>query len=168
MMPEFRRSRSALAGAALMAIPAVAGAAHAQNETQNPTQQPPSLANAYRGTFVCERQSGTTDILHVPLDIAVRGSEVQFARPLFNLRGTRVLGSELGDGSVEPSGKIHMTSTWNYYGIAVHGDYNGMLTPTSGTLTGTQSWRGPDGEARSRTCQIALVPAANAQRTAAK
>jgi hypothetical protein len=169
--------RRALAVIGFVAVAMAAGTAYAQNEpaqgkaaNQAPSSPPPpvSLANAYRGMFVCEQAPGAADILHVPLDIAVRGSEVQFARPLLNLRGTRVLGSELGDGSVDASGKIHMTSTWEYSGITVRGDYSGTLTPGGGTLTGAQSWHGPDGIAHSRTCQAALVPAANAQHAAAK
>ena len=159
--------RSALAGIALPALSIMAGAAYAQNESQNQPQSPSPLANAYRGMFVCEQLPGSADILHVPLDVAVRGTEVQFARPLFNLRGTRVLGSELGDGSVDASGKVHVTSTWDYRGITVQGDYSGTLTPRGGTLSGTQSWRSPLGKARSRTCQVALVPAGNAQHAAA-
>jgi len=118
--------------------------------------------------FVCEQQRGSADILHVPIDLAVRGSDVQFARPLFNLRGTRVLGSELGDGAVDANGKVHVTSSWEYRGITVHGDYSGSLTPSGGTMTGTQSWRSPDGEALSRTCQIAMVPAVAAQHAAVR
>jgi hypothetical protein len=113
--------------------------------------------------FVCEKAPGAANILHVPLDLIVRGDAVQFARPLFNLRGTRVLGSELGAGSVDADGKVRLASTWDFRGITVQGDYSGTLTPSSGTLTGTQSWHGPDGNAQSRTCQIALVPAANTQ-----
>ena len=33
-------------------------------------------------------------MLTAPLDMTIRGSNVQFARPLFNLTGTRVVGSE--------------------------------------------------------------------------
>lgn len=131
--------------------------AGAQTQPQN---SPQSLADAYHGMFVCEKLPGSVDILRVPLDLAVRGDSVQFARPLFNLRGPRVLGSELGAGSIE-DGKIHVTSAWEFRGIAVHGDYSGTLTPSGGTLTGTQFWHGRDGEARSRTCQVALVPAEN-------
>jgi hypothetical protein len=119
-----------------------------------------SLASAYRGMFVCERQTGAADILRAPFDLAVRGDEAQFARPLFDLLGKRVLGSELGSGWVDAGGQVHLTSAWDYSGITVRGDYTGTLTSGGGTLTGTQSWRGPDGEPRSRTCQIALVPAA--------
>lgn len=159
---------STMSALAIIALAAVAGAANAQDKSQKQAQTSLPLANAYRGMFVCEQQRGSADILHVPVDVAVRGSEVEFARPLFNLRGTRVLGSELGGGSADASGKVHLTSTWEYHGIIVHGDYSGTLTPSSGTLTGTQSWRGPGGEELSRTCQVALVPAANAQHAAAK
>ena len=67
---------------------------------------------------------------HQPHCVAVRGGEVQFARPLFNLRGKRVLGSELGDGAVDADGEVHMTSTWEFHGIRVRGDYRGALTPS--------------------------------------
>lgn len=149
------------------------GASLAQSPTQAQTQagtptQSQSLANAYRGMLVCEKLPNAADILHVPFDLVVRGDQVQFARPLFNLDGTRVLGSELGAGSVEADGKVHVTSTWDVGGTTIKGDYSGMLTASSGTLSGTQSWRGPEGDARSRTCQIALVPTANAQHTAAR
>jgi hypothetical protein len=64
--------------------------AQAQNQTQPQTEgQSRSSANAYRGMFVCEKAPGSADILHVPGDLVVRGDQVQFARPLFNLRGTR-------------------------------------------------------------------------------
>src|ERR1700743_278805 len=75
-------------------------AAPTQEQAQVPTPSPASparpVAGAHRGTIVCEQAPGSADILHVPLDIAVRGSAVQFARPLFDPGGTRVLGSELG------------------------------------------------------------------------
>jgi hypothetical protein len=130
-----------------------------QDQTQPETQSRPS-SNAYRGTFVCEKAPGSVDILHVPADLAIRGDQVQFARPLFNLRGTRVLGSEMAAGPIDADGSVHLTSTWDIRGITVHGDYAGTLTPNGGTLTGTQSWRGLDGQAHSRTCQAALVVAA--------
>jgi hypothetical protein len=126
------------------------------------------LEGAYRGMFVCEQIRGSVDILHVPLDLAVRGSDVQFARPLFNLAGTRVVGSELGVGTVDGDGKLHLTSAWDSRGIAVKGDYSGTLTPTGGTLTGTQNWRGRDGIHGSRTCTGALVPAPKAQEAASE
>jgi hypothetical protein len=134
-----------------------------QSQAQAPSSSTPAVANAYRGTIVCERAPGAVDILRVPLDLAVRGDTIQFARPLFNPRGTRVLGSELGAGSIDGGGKAHLTSTWDVRGIVVHGDYSGTLTPHGGTLTGTQSWRLRDGDAHSRVCQIALAPAAGAR-----
>jgi hypothetical protein len=103
------------------------------------------------------------DILHVPLDLAIRGSEVQFARPLFNLRGTRVVGSELGVGTTDPDGKVHLTSAWVFRGVAMKGDYSGTLTPAGGTLVGTQTWHGRDSIHGSRTCAAALVAAPKAQ-----
>ena len=132
--------------------------AQAQTQTQPQTEgQAQSSANAYRGMFVCEKAPGSVDILQVPADLVVRGDQVQFARPLFNLRGTRVLGSEMAAGSIDAGGTAHLTSTWDIRGITVHGDYTGSLTPSGGTLTGTQSWRGPNGKAHNRTCHAALV-----------
>lgn len=115
---------------------------------------------------MCEKTPGSADILNVPADLAIRGDQVQFARPLFNLRGTRVLGSEMASGSIDPDGAAHLTSTWSIRGITVHGDYRGTLTPSGGALTGIQTWRGLDGAGHSRTCQIAPVLAASANRAA--
>ena len=46
------------------------------------------------------------------------------------------------------------------------GDYSGALAADGGTLTGKQSWRGPDGETRSRACQLAVVPLTGGPRDA--
>jgi len=141
-----------LAALSLAAAPAVA---------QDKPSSPPI---AFRGTMVCEQAFGAAGVLRAPLDIVERGGAVEFARPLFNLEGTRVLGSELGEGSIDADGKVHLTSSWPLGAITMHGDYSGALGSNGGTLTGRQSWRGPDGEARSRACQLALVPlAAGAQ-----
>jgi hypothetical protein len=127
-----------------------------------------TLEGSYRGTFVCEKIKVTPDILHVPLDLTVRGDAMQFARPRFNLAGTRVIGSELAFGNVEPDGKLHLTSEWYFGGVTLSGDYTGTLTPRGGTLTGTQTWRGPDGAGGSRQCTAALVEAPKAQRLGAE
>ena len=127
-----------------------------------------SLEGAYRGMFVCEQFKGSPDILHVPLDLAVRGGNVQFARPLFNWNGTRVLGSELGTGTIDADGKLHLTSQWDSRGVTFRGDYAGTLTPTGGTVMGTQSWTGPEGKRGNRTCTAAFVVAPQARAAAAE
>ena len=145
--------------------------ATAQDQSQTQIQTPTftsRLADAYRGMIVCEKAPGAADILRVPVDLAVRGNEIQFARPLFNPRGTWVLGNELGSGSVDTSGKVQMTSTWEVGGVIGRGNYSGALTARGGTLSGTQSWHGSQDEARTRSCYIALVPAAHSQRAETK
>ena len=72
-----------------------------------------SLDGAYRGMFVCQKMAASPDILHVPVDIAIKDGNVQFARPILNWDGRRVVGSELGSGKVEADGKIHLTSQWH-------------------------------------------------------
>jgi hypothetical protein len=90
-------------------------------------QSQQTLEGSYCGTFGCEKI--TPDILHVPLDLTVRGDAARFARPCFNLTGTRVIGSELAFGNVEPDGKLHLTSEWYFRGVTLTGDYTGTLTP---------------------------------------
>jgi hypothetical protein len=117
------------------------------------------LEGKFRGMYVCEKLPTTRDILRAPLDLVVDSGSVLFVRPLFNLDGTRVVGSELGRGTIN-DGKMHLTSEWSYLGNIAQGDYSGTLTSAGGTLTGTQTWRGPDGAGSvSRTCTAALVPA---------
>ncbi len=73
-----------------------------------------AVEGKFRGAYVCEKTPFTRDILRTPLDLVIQGNNVQFARPLFNLNGTRVLGSELGTGTIDANGKLHLTSTWTY------------------------------------------------------
>jgi hypothetical protein len=119
-----------------------------------------AVEGKFRGAYVCEKAPFTRDILRTPLDLVIQGNNVLFARPLFNLNGTRVLGSELGTGTIDANGKLHLTSTWTYLGKTAVGDYSGTLTPSGGTLTGTQTWTGPQNTTPvNRACAAALVPA---------
>jgi hypothetical protein len=119
-----------------------------------------ALEGRFRGMYVCEKLPTTRDILRAPLDLIIDGDGVQFARPLFNLNGTRVVGSELGKGIIDSGGTLHLTSEWYNLGNTAQGAYSGTLTPSGGTLTGTQTWTGPDGSAPlTRNCTAALVPA---------
>lgn len=118
------------------------------------------LDGKFRGGYVCEKLPTTRGILRVPIDLAIHDGSVQFARPLFNLDGTVVVGSELGNGTIDAGGMLHLTSDWSYLGNSAQGEYSGRLTPSGGTLTGTQTWRTPDGGAPlRRSCTVALVPA---------
>lgn len=140
---------TALAAASVVSLPAAAKTAPRQ-----------SLEGKFRGAYVCEKLPTTRDVLRVPLDLVIRGGSVQFSRPLFNLNGTRVVGSELAAGTIDADGRLHLTSEWTYLGNSAQAEYSGTLTPTGGTLTGTQTWRAPNGdEPLSRTCTAALVPA---------
>jgi hypothetical protein len=118
-----------------------------------------ALEGKFRGQYVCEKLPTTRGILRVPIDLAIDGNKVQFARPLFNLRGARVVGSEMATGTIDPDGQVRLTSQWNYLGNNADAQYSGTLTPTGGTLTGTQTWSGPGADAVSRNCTAALVPA---------
>ena len=118
-----------------------------------------ALEGKFRGQYVCEKLPTTRDILRVPIDLAVEGNKVQFARPLFNLTGTRVVGSEMAAGTADADGEVHLTSQWSYLGNTAAAEYSGRLTSTGGTLTGTQTWSGPGANPVARTCTAALVPA---------
>ena len=71
----------------------------------------------------------------------------------------RVLGSELGTGTLDGDGKVRLAATWAFRGIEYRAEYNGTLGASGGTLSGTQYWRGGRGASGSRTCSIAVVPA---------
>ena len=116
-----------------------------------------SFDGTFRGSLVCEKTPATADMLSAPLDMNIRGSNVQFARPLFNLDGTRVIGSELGTGTIDPQGNLHLKSNWYRFGVTVDADYSGALTKTGGTFSGTQSWRDGKNNSGKRACTAALV-----------
>ena len=147
---------SASAFGIMVAASMIAGSVRAQ-----------SLDGPYRGMYVCEKMKISPDILRAPIDLVVNGTSVRFGRPLFNWNGTRVTGTELANGTID-GGKIHITSEWFARGFVFQGAYDGTLNPSGGTLTGTQSWHGPDGESGSRTCTAAMVAAPRAQRPVAQ
>jgi hypothetical protein len=121
----------------------------------SPMADAQSPSGAFRGSLVCEQLKATDATLRAPLDVIIRGNDVIFARPVFGLRGV-VVGSELGTGTITPDGKIHLTADWESGGITLAGDYSGTITPTVGTLTGTEAWH-YNGAAETRNCTAALV-----------
>jgi len=96
-------------------------------------------------------------ILRIPIDLVIRNGNVEFARPLLNWNGTRVIGNEMASGTIDPDGKVHLTSTWYNGGLIFHADYSGTLTQSGGTFMGTQTWHSVRGLSGSRTCSAALV-----------
>jgi hypothetical protein len=138
--------------ARIFAVAGVLTASFAPAHAQSPQGR-------FRGGYVCEKLPTTRDILHVPIDLIVEGNKVEFARPLFNLNGRRVVGSEMADGTIDANGKVHLTSQWSYLGNTADAQYSGTLTPAGGTLTGMQTWSGPGADPIIRACAAALVPA---------
>ncbi len=139
------RSTHALAAATLalatLSVPAVA--------------QEQTLDGYYQGTLVCEQIANATGILRAPLDMVVNGNSVIFARPIFNLNGMRVLGSEIASGSLDGD-TLHLISIGTTYGAHYQAEYHGSIKGRGGMLTGTQTWMLPAGT-RERTCVAAFV-----------
>jgi len=111
---------------------------------------------AYRGGIVCEKLNTTQFILRTSFDIIVTGAKAIAARPIFNIKGTFVVGSEIATGAVADDGTIKLTSNWKAGGSSYQGTYTGVLVEKSGTLTGAQAWTMPEGQ-QSRSCTIAVV-----------
>jgi hypothetical protein len=114
------------------------------------------LDGAYRGMIVCEKLNTTQFMLRAPFDVIITGKNAVAARPVFNLKGTLVVGSEIATGTVADDGTINLSSNWKAGGWSYQGSYGGVLTEKSGTLTGAQAWTMPEGH-QSRSCTAALV-----------
>ena len=76
-----------------------------------------------------------------------------------------MVGSELGSGTIDAQGKLHLTSTWYRFGATFDTDYSGALTKTGGTFTGTQSWRDGRNNSGKRNCTAAFLLAPQVQKT---
>jgi hypothetical protein len=111
---------------------------------------------AYRGGIVCEKLNTTQFILRAPFDLIITGASALAARPIFNIKGTLVVGSEIATGTVANDGTIKLGSNWKAGGSSYQGSYTGVLTEKSGTLTGAQAWTMPEGQ-QTRSCTIAVV-----------
>jgi hypothetical protein len=110
----------------------------------------------YRGMLVCEKLNTTQFMLRAPFDVIITGKNAVAARPVFNIKGTLVVGSEIATGTIADDGTIKLSSNWKAGGSSYQGSYSGVLTEKSGTLTGTQAWTMPEGQ-QIRTCTAALV-----------
>jgi len=117
-----------------------------------------SLDGTYQGTLVCAQMPYAAGPLRAPLDINVAGKSATFARPIFNLDGSRVVGSEIGTGSMDPDGTLHLISSWICNNAPARARYDGTLTVTGGTLSGSQTWN-LGGEHHTRQCFAAVVKA---------
>jgi hypothetical protein len=155
------RSNLATASFVFTSTMAAIGAACAQSASPSaasePTQATASLEGNYQGTLVCEQMPYAAGPLRAPLDINVSGNNAKFARPVFTLDGSRVIGSEIGGGTLDGD-KLHLVSSWVTSGAAAQANYEGTLTAKGGTLTGSQSWV-LGGEPHSRQCFAAVVKA---------
>jgi hypothetical protein len=110
----------------------------------------------YRGMIVCEKLKTSQFMLRAPLDIIVNGKTAIAARPIFNLKGTLVVGSEIATGTVADDGTIKLNSNWEATS-KFQGSYSGVLTNKTATLTGTQAWTTSEGEQQTRACTAAVV-----------
>jgi hypothetical protein len=150
--------RITLAITASLCVTGFSTAASAQSPAEGARPSAQALDGNYQGTLVCEQVPFAAGPLRAPLDLSISGGSVKFARPVFNLDGTRVLGSEVGGGSIDSDGKVRLTSYWVVRGGNAQGSYDGVLTVKGGTLTGTQSWV-LGGEPHGRQCFAAIVRA---------
>ena len=89
-------NRRLLKGAAFVVGSLAVISAHAQ-----------TIEGKFRGMYVCEKLPTTRDILMAPIDLVIKGDNVNFARPLFNLNGTRVVGTEMATGTINSDGQLH-------------------------------------------------------------
>lgn len=125
-----------------------------------------TVANAsnsvFRGMIVCGKLKTSQFMLRAPLDILITDKTAIASRPIFNLRGTLVVGSEIATGTIADDGTIKLSSKWKGPGSIFEGNYSGMLNDKGGTLTGTQAWTWttPEGQ-QTRTCTAAVVCTSN-------
>ena len=117
-----------------------------------------TLDGAYRGTIVCEKMKNSQFMLQAPFDVTVSGKSVIAARPIFNLKGTRVVASEIATGTLADDGTVRLVSNWKGAGSSFQGNYGGALTDKGAALTGTQAWTTADG-AQTRACTVAIIQA---------
>jgi hypothetical protein len=125
------------------------------------SQSTPSLDGTYRGTLVCANiyaghmiSAGFEDVARFPLDIIVVGNTARFARPI--LRGNEMVGTEMGDGTVE-DGALRLTSKGKVNGGQHYeANYSGTFTADGGTLVGAQIWTTTE-TVGTRPCTAAFV-----------
>src|ERR1700679_3559027 len=81
------------------------------------------LDGAYRGMIVCEKLNTSQFMLRAPFDVIISGKSAVAARPIFNIKGTLVVGSEIATGTVADDGTIKLSSNWKSGGSSYEGSY---------------------------------------------
>ena len=153
---QFQAIAKIVAAGFLFALPVSVHAQSVSPATPQVGSQTTPLDGHYQGMFVCEKLPMTPTFLRAPLDIIVAGTDVRFARPMFNLEANRVLGTEMASGTLAADGKVLFTSKGMAVNATFQGSYSGTLSLSGGTLTGTQVFTSPNGS-RTRNCHAAFV-----------
>jgi hypothetical protein len=113
----------------------------------------------WHGTLKCEKLPWTKGPQVVPIDIALAGAAVTFARQIYNSNDTAVIGSEEGAGTIAADGTIRLTSAWKAPGPNPHysftARYAGTIAASGGSLGGVQVWTA-FGKTVDRDCTITL------------
>ncbi len=117
------------------------------------------LDGKWNGEIACANLSFTTGTVKVPMDMTVADNKATYKREVLNHDGSRVVGTEEGNGTVAPDGAISIAATWKSatenarYNYTA--SYSGKLSGGQGKLTGTQVWT-YDGKSENRSCSITL------------
>ena len=94
-------------------------------------------------------------MLRAPLDIMITGKTAIAARPIFNLKGDRVVGSEIAMGTVADDGTIKLSSIGKadrVFWVAT------VARSPAKAVRLLEFWTMPDGE-QTRACTAAMVRA---------
>jgi hypothetical protein len=116
-----------------------------------------AMTGKFRGEYMCGAMPNVPGLLRTPIDVTVDGDKIQFARPLYNIEGSRVVGTELASGDIAADGRVKLQSQWAWHGATANARYGGALTELGGTLVGDQVWSRDD-HSETRTCVAAVVP----------
>ena len=76
-----------------------------------PAQAGP-LDGKWSGDITCAKLSFTTGTVKVPMSMTVADNKATYSREVLNHDGSRVVGTEEGNGSVAPDGAISIAATW--------------------------------------------------------
>ena len=112
----------------------------------------------FRGEYICGATRGWAGQLRTMFDATVDGDKIQFARPLFNPDGSRVVGVELAEGKVDADGRVVLDARWSMRDNVANAHYVGKIADSGGTILGQQVWTN-GGRSTSRPCAAAFVPA---------
>jgi len=109
----------------------------------------------FSGTLSCAKSAFANAARREPFTLEITGKIARYRHTVLNEDGTAGVGTESGEGSVAPEGRVTLVGGWKSGAYSYEARYSGTLAAKGGELAGNQAWT-IHGRKDERSCTITL------------